>query len=346
MGKKSQGYSLWKTKNYKLTLKKDNGEELYIKGTRAPNLERGMRVEIRLHEAKSMDPIVVSVNGNETEIYQRECAVTDIEKIVVFMICLIISSLMIKSLNRQYVIKGNRQYGKKWYYSGIVSVFLWIMLAGMGIKGTDNHKLMGDILCIAYTIIYACIFRLTWVVHPEDSERLVEILKGHYECNTTIELERIPETEVQGYCTYKRDRLEEELSILWIVEPVAILLTVAVYIFWNNKWKWLVIAVLGILAVVILYIKVRAFKKNSAAVKKAITSGLEYAKVKFDLGVLRKYQGTDGEIVWAKMKFDDDGELEDGDMAIAVRAVGTDVVFVEQEKMLLDILEGEFLEEK
>ncbi len=46
------------------------------------------------------------------------------------------------------------------------------------------------------------------------------------------------------------------------------------------------------------------------------------------------------------MKFDDDGELEDGDMAIAVRAVGTDVVFVEQEKMLLDILEGEFLEEK
>ena len=109
MGKKSQGYSLWKTKNYKLTLKKDNGEELYIKGTRAPNLERGMRVEIRLHEAKSMDPIVVSVNGNETEIYQRECAVTDIEKIVVFMICLIISSLMIKSLNRQYVIKGNRQ---------------------------------------------------------------------------------------------------------------------------------------------------------------------------------------------------------------------------------------------
>ena len=147
-----------------------------------------------------------------------------------------------------------------------------------------------------------CLFRLTWVVHPEDSKRLVEILKGHYKCDTTIELERMPEVEVQKYCTYKRDRLEEELSILWIVEPVAILLAGAVYIFWNNKWKWLVIAVLGILAVVILYIKVRAFKKNSAAVKKAIISGLEYAKVKFDLGVLRKYQGTDGEIVWAKMQ--------------------------------------------
>ena len=340
------GYHIWRTGNHNIILKKDNGEEIKIRPLRSPDMEQGMRIEVRMYDAESMIPVVTEINGQETELYQREKAVTTKEKAFVFVLYLIMGMMFLKPLNRQYATIGNRQCGKRWYYGGIVSVLFWIIVAAVGIKGEYDALLMGDLLVVANVIIYVCLFRLTWVVHPEDSKRLVEILKGHYECNATIELERIPETEVQGYCMYKRDRLEEELSILWIVEPVAILLAGAVYIFWNNKWKWLVIAVLGILAVVILYIKVRAFKKNSAAVKKAITSGLEYGKVKFDLGVLRKYQGTDGEIVWAKMKFDDDGELEDGDMAIAVRAVGTDVVFVEQEKMLLDILEGEFLEEK
>ena len=342
----SGGYTIWRTRNQRVTIRKDNGKEIYLKVTRAPEMEQGMQIEVRLYKARDMVPVVTRINGQRTEIYQKECGVTRTEKAFVFAIYPFLGFLLIKSLNRQYVTIGNRQCGKQWYYGGIASVLLWIIVVAIGIKGEYDALLMGDLLVVANVIIYVCLFRLTWVVHPEDSKRLVEILKGHYKCDTTIELERVPEVEVQRYCTYKRDRLEEELSILWIVEPVAILLAGAVYIFWNNKWKWLVIAVLGILAVVILYINVRAFKKNSAAVKKAITSGLEYAKVKFDLGVLRKYQGTDGEIVWAKMKFDDDGELEDGDMAIAVRAVGTDVVFVEQEKMLSDILEGRILEEK
>ena len=80
--------------------------------------------------------------------------------------------------------------------------------------------------------------------------------------------------------------------------------------------------------------------------KKAPKFGLECAKVKITYRELRKYQGTDGEIIGAEMRLDDDGELEDGDMAIAVRAVGTDVVFMEQEKKLSDILEGRILEEK
>ena len=342
---KMGGYPIWRTGNHNIILKKDNGEEIKIRPLRSPDMEQGMRIEVRMYDAESMIPVVTEINGQETELYQREKAVTTKEKAFVFVLYLIMGMMFLKPLNRQYATIGNRQCEKQWYYGGIASVLLWIIVVAIGIKGEYDALLMGDLLVIANAIIYVCLFRLTWVVHPEDSKRLVEILKGHYKCDTTIELERVPEVEVQRYCTYKRDRLEE-LSILWIVEPVAILLAGAVYIFWNNKWKWLVIAVLGILAVVILYINVRAFKKNSAAVKKAITSGLEYAKVKFDLGVLRKYQGTDGEIIWAKMRFDDDGELEDGDMAIAIRAVGTNVVFMEQEKKLSDILEGRILEEK
>lgn len=342
----SGGYTIWRTRNHRITLEKDSGEEVYIKVTRAPDMEVGMQIEVRLYEARDMVPVVTRIDGQRTEIYQKERGVTRTEKALVFAIYPFLGFLLIKSLNRQYATIGNRQCGKRWYYGGVASILLWIIVAAVGIKGEYDALLMGDLLVIANAIIYVCLFRLTWLVHPEDSKRLVEILKGHYECNATIELERIPETEVQGYCTYKRDRLEEELSILWIVEPVAILLTVAVYILWNNKWKWLVITVLFVLAIMILIIKVRTFRRNSVALKKAMVSGLEYAQVTFDIGELKKYRGTDGEIIWAKMRFDDDGELEDGDMAIAIRAVGTNVVFMEQEKKLSDILEGRILEEK
>lgn len=340
------GYHIWRTGNHNIILKKDNGVEIKIRPIRSLDMEQGMRIEVRMYDAESMIPVVTKINGQETELYQNEKAVTTKEKTFVFVLYLIMGAMFFKPLKRQYVTIGNRKCGKWWYYGGLASVLLWVIVAAVGIKGEYDALLMGDLLVIANAIIYVCLFRLTWLVHPEDSKRLVEVLKRPYKYRRIIELERMSGIETERYCAYKRKKLRGKLIEFLGLEIGMIWLVIVVYILWDSKWKWIAITAMIVWIIAGSYIKVRAFRKEFSALKKAPEFGLECGRVKFAHRQLRKYQGTDGEIIWRKMKFDDEIDLKNGDTAIVVRAIGTDAVFVEQEKKLSDVLEGRILEEK
>lgn len=343
--KNKRGYEIFPGKTYRLTIRETNGNELFLEETRAPELQKGMDVEVRLYEANNLVPLITRVNGRPTPLFLSDYPVTVLERMMVFASYVLMAVLMFLSLRRQYVVIGGRALGKKWYACGWMSVVLWIGIAWGCIFGKQYHAGSGTILYTVYTWIHLCIFILTWVVNPEGAERLTGILFGKKRRrklapNEVIPFVRCSEADTNRYCRYKKKRLRVDLFEWVVLELGALAIAGAIDILWENDWKEFVILCIFVLVVLTFVWKIRRTYPDYMALRMGSTSGMEWAVVPFSYRKKRTYRGTDGAYIESVMLFDEEVDLDEGELAVVIRIVGTPQTFIERKVVMQEKILG------
>ena len=140
---------------------------------------------------------------------------------------------------------------------------------------------------------------------------------------------------------YKRQKRLRVDLFEWVgLEIGALAIAGAIDILWENDWKEFLILCIFVLVVLTFVWKIRRTYPDYMALRMGSTSGMEWAVVPFSYRKKRTYRGTDGAYIESVMLFDEEVDLDEGELAVVIRIVGTPQTFIERKVVMQEKILG------
>lgn len=350
----------------------DGSTKEFIKVPVAYPIHRGMEVEIHSFTGALFDAnALAKIEGQTTDYYKKGYWKRPGERIIVIFIILIHMLLLMGIATREYVIHGKKRRGTQWYIFALLTAVAYGILPLVSLKYPHESLWLGRCMVIAAVFNLIAEAGLAWAANIDDHReewdamwkrknerdknenatlKETEELKVQIELESQdiaseekVEAESNPQYQFQQmgymaserYCSYKfRKRMRSSMGTVVVVELLDVLAAFIIAVLYEDIRRWLAIGIGGFVFLIVFAVGYQAAYRKHRGIKEAISSGepCEYCVVEAEIYGWLEFICADGHKEIWKMKPDDDAEVKEGELAVAVYLPSIHQVFTEGAK--------------